>query len=54
MRLGRLMDDTFFTKAARSIIDAYRGEVERSPASCLWLIMAEEDPELADSGTDHA
>ncbi len=54
MRLSRLKDEPFFTKAAHSIINAYHSEIERSPAACLWLIMTEEELERVGPGVDHA
>ncbi len=54
MQLGRLMGDPFFTQASRRIINAYRGEVERSPSACLWLIMVEEELGRSGSGSYHA
>jgi uncharacterized protein YyaL (SSP411 family) len=54
MRLGRVMGDQSFTKAACNIVTAYRGETEQSPASCLRLIMTEEELDRVDTGSVHA
>jgi uncharacterized protein YyaL (SSP411 family) len=45
VRMWILLDDGEFTAVARRVIDATRGMVERNPAACLALLMAEESLE---------
>lgn len=43
IRMGKILADPDATATARRIVRACRGAVERNPASCLALIMAEEE-----------